>query len=226
MNRLAIVLAIALAASACVKVSDSAKISEVHSSDAPQVSEKANAHERDQSLVLLTEAIRNLGTVKTFRASMISDRKQEGVIESSVSAVLPDRFHVVNDSLEVKVIGSDLYRKFPDGSWRKTSQSTDITSLLDPKKLEAYLSSAVEVKLVGEEEFNGVPSQVYEASLPHIPSSRGAHGDLQPFAARVWVGKQDGLPRKLEGTALLSQIRTEVVYYDYNTKIRVQPPAL
>ncbi|HEX5736686.1 MAG TPA: hypothetical protein VF131_27895 [Blastocatellia bacterium] len=219
MNRLAFLLAGALVASAC------AKAPEDHSPAAPQVSEKADAGDRDQSLESLTRAFRNLGAVKTFRANMLSDRKQEGIIESKVTAVLPDRFHLVNDSLEVKVIGSDLYRRFPDGSWKKASQSTDITGLLDPKKLEAYISSAVEIKLVGEEELDGVPSEVYEASLPHIPATRGAHDRLQPFAAKVWVSKQDRLPRKLEGTALVSQVRTEVVYYDYNAKIKVQPPA-
>ncbi len=226
MNRLAIILAFALVASAC------AKIPEDNSPAAPQVSEKADTREqdqsrerdqaqRDQSLGLLTKAFRNLGAVKTFRASMLSDRKREGTIESKVTAVLPDRFHVVNDRLEVKIIGSDLYRKFPDGSWKKAPQSTDITGLLDPKKLETYISSAVEIKLVGEEEFGGVVSEVFEVSLPHIPARRGAHDQLQPFAAKVWVGKRDGLPRKLEGTALLSQVRTEVVYYDYNAKIRL-----
>ncbi len=219
MNRLAILLAFALIASAC------AKVPEDNSTVAPQVSEQTDARERDQSLELLKKAFRNLGAVKTFRASMLSDRKQEGVIKSKVTAVLPDRFHLVNDSLEVKVIGSDLYRRFPDGSWKKAPHSTEITGLLDPKKLEAYISSAVEIKLIGEEELNGLPSEVYEASLPHIPANRGAHDRLQPFAAKVWISKQDRLPRKLEGTALLSQVRTEVVYYDYNAKIKVQPPA-
>lgn len=225
MKRLIILLAAVLAASACAKAPEDVKPSEVQSSVSTQVSEKLNADGRDQSLDLLTKAFHNLGAVKTFRANMTSDRKQEGVIQTTVSAVLPDRFHVVNSNIDVKVIGPNLYSKFPDGSWKKVSQSTDITSLLDPKKLEAYLSSASEVKLIGEEEFNGVSSEVFEASLPHIPATRGAHDPLQPFAARIWIGKQDGLPRKLEGTALLSQVRTEVVYYDYNAKLRVQPPA-
>lgn len=171
----------------------------------------------------LAAAFRNLASVKTYKAKMVSDRKQEGVFETSVSAVLPDRFYLVNSNLEVKVIGDVMFRKFPNGQWQKLQQPADVTNLIDPAKLEQYVSSATEVKFIGSEDLNG-PSQIYEASFDRSPASRIPHGQSQPYVARVWIGQADGLPRKFEGAELVSQVKTEILYYDYNASITINPP--
>ncbi|HKS39304.1 MAG TPA: hypothetical protein VJX74_01735 [Blastocatellia bacterium] len=210
---------ISLIVGGCTKPAESIPATEPSkTAQQPVSSASADSHS-------LTTAFRNLAAIKTYKAKMVSDRRQEGTIQTSVSAVLPDRFHLINSAIELKVIGDEAFRKFPDGRWQKLPKISDATNLIDPARLEQYISSATEVKLIGSEDLNGL-SQIYEARFDHIPASRTSHGQIQPYVARVWVGQSDGLPRKFEGEEVVSQVKTAIFYYDYNdTGITIKPPA-
>jgi hypothetical protein len=213
-----ILAAICLLAGGCAKPPESASGGEAPK---PALQPAAPPGQDSRSLAA---AFRNLAAVKTYRARMVSDRKQEGVFQTSVTAVLPDRFYLVNPDIEVKVIRDEAFMKLPNGRWQKLPQPSDATNLIDPARLERYVSSATKVELVGSEDMNG-PSQIYEASFDRSPASRIPHSQPEPYVARVWIGQSDGLPRKFEGAELVSQVKTEIFYYDYNASITIKPPA-
>ena len=172
----------------------------------------------------LAKAWRALARVKTFRALMTATGGGEDKVETRTEAALPDRFHVFNADYELVILGPEVYRKLPGGSWEKSPTGLAVTSLTDPKKLEDYLKTA-KVTLVGAETLDGAPVRVFQAVAPYMPARKSVHDDPDPFHMKIWVGASDGLPRRLEGTVLSTQTRTAVAFYDYNAKLAVRKPA-
>jgi hypothetical protein len=172
----------------------------------------------------LTKACRALAAVKSFRALMTTSGGDDATVETRTEAALPDRFHVYNADYELIIVGTEVYRKLPGGSWQASPTGLAITSLTDPKKLEEYIKSA-QVAPVGTETLDGSPVRVYQAAAPRSPARKSVHDDPDPFLMKIWVGISDGLPRRLEGTVLGTQTKTSVVYYDYNAKLAVNKPA-
>jgi len=191
---------------------------------APQPAERAAANAPDASADL-AKAWRALAAVKSFRTLMTTTGGGGAAaqVETRTEAALPDRFHVFNADYELIIIGTEVYRRLPGGSWQKSPTGLAVTSLTDPKKLEEYLKSA-KVTLVGSEMLDGAPVRVYQAAAPLSPARTSVHDDPDPFDMKIWVGTSDGLPRRLEGTVLSTRSKTAVVYYDYNAKIAVKKP--
>jgi hypothetical protein len=192
------------------------------SASLPAAAPPANA--ASSGLAALNRALDRMTAIKTFRASMTTSGLKEGKVETRIEAVLPDRFHVTNDQFELTLVGSDVYRKSPAGLWEKSITGSALTTLLDPKKLEEYLATSNEVKLLRSETLDNTLTQVYEIRADHLPPKKSPHEVSNPFIARVWVAVSDGLPRKLEGIAQRTRVKTTVVYYDYNARITINRP--
>jgi hypothetical protein len=171
----------------------------------------------------LKKACRALASTRTFRTLMTATGDGGQQIETRTDAALPDRFHVSNADYELVIIGSEVYRKLPGGSWQPSPTGLAVTSLTDPKKLEEYLATS-RVMLVGTEQLAGSEARVYLAAAPRSPARKSVHDDPDPFLMKIWVGSSDGLPRRLEGTVLSTKTKTSVVYYDFNAKIAVKRP--
>jgi hypothetical protein len=172
-------------------------------------------------------AVRELGAARSFRAYMTTIGKpSEGVI-TKTDVILPDRFRIVSKQYEIITVGTDTYMKLSNQEWQKLSAGTsaggDVTNLTDPKKLEAYLSTATEITSLGLGKLDGAAVQVYQARFNYLPSSK-AHLNPQPFTARLWVGESDGRLRKLEGKAAHSPSTTTVYYYDYDARFDISLP--
>ena len=189
---------------------------------APKPAEAAPAAKAPDASADLAKACRALAAVKSFRALMTTGDGGEK-IETRTEAELPDRFHVFNADYELIILGSEVYRRLPGGSWQTSPTGLAVTSLTDPRKLEEYLKTA-KVTLVGTETLAGSQVRVYQAAAARSPARKSVHDDPDPFYLKVWVGSADGLPRRLEGTVLSTQTKTSVVYYDYNAKLSVKRP--
>ncbi|MFN8526118.1 MAG: hypothetical protein U0821_23700 [Chloroflexota bacterium] len=191
----------------------------------------------------LTSAFRGWGTTKSFRAK-ITTTGIPGIEQSEmkIEVAMPDRFHSDNGRMEMIKVGQDLFVKLPTG-WQKISQNMDI-DLANPKKFEAEIGAQTDVRLVGADVFEGTPCKVYEYT-----STLGAAGQTAPpqnvnpavakalakaeanapskpqsYTAKVWIAVADNLPRKAESKDPSSDVKSTIVYYDFNAPITINPP--
>ena len=172
---------------------------------------------------LALAAVRKLATVHSFRASLTTTGTRSESMIAKMDVVLPDRFHIVSSKYELISVGTDTYLKLPDQEWRKSSSSLDITNLTDPKKLEAYLSTAIDIVALSPGMLDGATVHIYQAKFRHPPTSK-SHMMSQPFSVQLWVGEADGRLRMLEGKPAHSLSTTTVVYYDYDARLNVVVP--
>lgn len=184
----------------------------------------ADAPASPEASAELAKAFRALAGVKSFRSLMTTTGAGQDSVETRTEAALPDRFHVFNAEYELIIVGAEVYRRLPGGSWQTSPTGLAVTSLTDPKKLEEYLKTA-KVVPVGTETLDGAAARVYLAAAPRSPARKSVHDDADPFLMKIWVGSSDGLPRRLEGTVLSTKTKTAVTYYDHGAKIAVTRPA-
>jgi hypothetical protein len=173
-------------------------------------------------------AIRKLAEAHSFRATMTTTQQATtrtaiGPIRTNLEIVLPNSFRVSGEEYQAIIIGPDSYLKLPGRAWEKTVSPPEVTNLTDPKKLEDYLSTALEIKTVDPPAAGSAADHVYQARLKYPPTSK-AHLLVQPFNVKLWIGRTDGRLRKIEGVAAHSQSRTTVVFYDYDARLEIAPP--
>ena len=140
--------------------------------------------------------------VKSVRARVEID-SPNGPASAQFEAVQPDRFHMSTRGIEVIAIGSDTYMRIQGAGWEKqqanSAQAFSLKGIMGDELLKGGTP-----KLVGTEKIGGIDTDVYE-----VTSALGV-----PGTARVWIGKSDGLPRKLTGN--LGGITMNVTFYDFN----------
>lgn len=179
--------------------------------------------------------------VKSFRARMIMTGVPQGPIETRIDYVMPDRVRIVSQGMEMIMIGSTAYSKMPGNDWTTSKLETPF-SFDGVRKISEDLNSTTDVKEVGTEVVDGVNTRIYQylSTLNGQPDSgregqsgsggqpgSGGSGVRAPGAgtatAKVWID-DGGLPRKLETQQGGSQLRTTILYYDYNADFSVDPP--
>jgi hypothetical protein len=174
---------------------------------------------------LLSKSYAAMGTVKSFRARMLTTGLAGGAErELKIDVVMPDRFHMTGERTEMILVGSTAWMKL-GSQWQKIASGLDI-DFADPKKMGDKLGGSTEVKLVGPDLLDGPPTLVYQYTwTAPAPAGAAAGTPARPesYSSKVWIAVADDLPRKLEGEA--SGMKTTVTYYDYNAPITVTPPA-
>jgi hypothetical protein len=139
-------------------------------------------------------------------------------VKTDLEFVAPDRFRIkTGPGLETIVIGKDVYLSM-NGSFEKLPGAMD-GSIPDlratfNKEGRKWFS---DVKYVGEESVGGKPSLVYEYK------NKG-EGNLGENDSKIWVGKDDGLPLKIESRYKRGNLKTMVIEYEYDPNIKIEAP--
>jgi hypothetical protein len=155
--------------------------------------------------------------LKSLRARMSID-SPNGRIEALIEAVQPNRVRMkAGNGIELVTVGGNAYMKTPGTGWEKmpanSAQPFSFKGLMGDEFLKGG-----EASLVGAEKSDGLDTDVYD-----VTSAMGLTG-----TARVWIGKADGLPRRLAGTIGGGDgtgIPMVVTFYDFNKDdISIQAP--
>lgn len=151
--------------------------------------------------------------VKTYRMKGVA----EGEEVFSTEYVLPDKTHTKSEVMGMKVetivIGNTTYTKIGDGSWQKEeAEETTPPKMEMPDATEwaEEIAAGVEIKEIGTETVEGVKCKVFEI--------RSGEEEAEPVRYYIYIGVSDNLPRKI------GMGETEIIYYDYNAPIEIEPP--
>jgi len=140
--------------------------------------------------------------LKSLRARITMD-SPAGHVEAMFEAVQPNRFHMTANAIEFISIGDSIYVKAAGMGWQK--QAVGSSSALSFKGIlnNDFLKGGTPV-FVDTEKIDGIDADVYD-----VTSATG-----QNDTVRVWIGKSDGLPRKLSGN--INGMSMVVHFYDFN----------
>jgi hypothetical protein len=120
------------------------------------------------------------------------------------------------------IVGKDTFMKQNNGAWQRfpVDMSQMIGAFRDPKFIDEIAKSS-DVKLVGADTLDGAPMLVYEYTLDN------AAGMKIKTHAKTWVAVADGLPRKSESEGEFGGVKTttRMTVSDYNSDIKIEPPA-
>ncbi|HKP70368.1 MAG TPA: hypothetical protein VJV05_13865 [Pyrinomonadaceae bacterium] len=167
----------------------------------------------------VVQASRKFLALPYFTANM------EGVgqtdIKSKVAYAAPDRFHVkytggTGQGMEMISIGNDMYMN-ANGKWSKMpSSGTSMPNLRD-SFTEEGLKSLTEVKFEGEDTLDG------QSALTYSYKNVTPVGNY-PFTSKIWVGKEDGVPKKLYVEYSNGTLKNMTIRYDTETPVTIEPP--
>ncbi len=143
-------------------------------------------------------------------------------LHSKVEYAEPDRFHIsylggTGAGMEMIVIGNQMYMK-TGGGWTKSPSAAgaSIPNLRD-SFTEEGLKTLGEAKFEGDDTVDGKPALVY--SYKNVTPKGG-----YPFHSKIWVGKNTGLPMKIEVNYENGTLKQMTVNYDTDSPVTIEPP--
>ncbi len=151
-----------------------------------------------------------------MRAKMISTGGTTGTQEMTLELVMPNKFHMTSKDaagkeLEMYLIGTTFYMKVGT-KWQKVAIPAGMNfDFANPTKVAATMGAQKDVKFVGAEVLDGVPTLIYQ------------YTSTTKAVTKVWIGALDSLPRKSESEPKAGQ-KTTVTFYDYNASITITAP--
>jgi hypothetical protein len=154
--------------------------------------------------------------VTSFRARVLN-ALPNAQTEILLEVVQPDRFHSsIGGQIEMIAVGSNSYVKVSGSAWMKApGADAGGVSLQDiSSKVFHGVQSA---KPAGTETIDGVETNIFDV-VSAAPN--GAK-----VKQRVWAGKSDGLPRKIEESRGTAPPVT-IFFYDYDESISIEEPSL
>lgn len=164
----------------------------------------------------LSNAFRAWGAVKSLRAKMTTTGGTTGTQEMTMEMVMPNKFHMTSrdaagKELEMYLIGTTFYMKVGT-KWQKMTMPAGMNlDFANPQKVAASMGLQKDVKFVGAEVLDGVPTLIYQ------------YTSTQKYVTKVWIGALDSLPRKSESEPKAGP-KTTVIFYDYNANITIAAP--
>ena len=167
----------------------------------------------------VVEASRKFLALPYFTAHMEGVGQTE--IKSQVAYSAPDRFHVkytggTGAGMEMISIGKDMYMNV-NGKWSKMpSSGTSMPNLRD-SFTEEGLKTLTDVKFEGEDTIDGEPALAYSYKNTTPVGN-------YPFTSKIWVGKDDGVPRKLYVEYTNGTLKNMTITYDTETPVTIESP--
>ena len=205
-------------AASCGRISNLVTKTESNSNDGSTSGNNpvtASANPRDDVI----RASKKFTEQNSFQATM--DGKGSKDMHIELGYIAPDRYHIKNaPAMESIIIGKDTYLKI-GGAWKKFSANLSESI---PKMRDAFteegMKSLGEVEYVGEDAVNGKSALLYRYQGSAIK-------DGASYTSKLWVGKDSGLPLKIEveypaGGALKQMTTT----YDYDAKVAIESPTV
>lgn len=176
---------------------------------------------------VLENVFTQLEKVKSLRMRMKATNLQNEERETVIETVRPNRLRLRSTGIEMITIGSTIYFKTANEPWKmKATDESVVNNALNPKDLIKMALNAPGVSMsawaVGEEVLAGTPTTIYEITM----EERGKSNQLISSSIRMWVGKSDELPRKMEFSMPGSAMKMSVTYGDFNAKIVINAPRM
>ena len=156
----------------------------------------------------------------SFSAKMVGTGVNE--LRMQVDYVAPDRYHMqylggTAVGMEIIIIGKETYMK-TGGTWRKTPGGMgEAMPTLRDSFTEEGLKTLNDVKFDGDDTVAGKPALVY--SYKNV-TPQGNY----PFHSKIWIGKDTGLPMKIEVNYENGTLKQMNVAYDTETPISIERP--
>jgi outer membrane lipoprotein-sorting protein len=153
---------------------------------------------------------------RSFRAKMVGSGQTPMNME--LEFVAPDRFRIKNTNApDMVIVGKNVYIE-NEGRWQKIPGDLG-SSVLDMRKAwdEEGRKWFTDVKYVGEDTANGMPAYVYTYH------NKGAEG-VGENDSKIWIGKSNGLPVRIEANYKKGTLRSMTIDYDYDADISIEPP--
>jgi hypothetical protein len=157
----------------------------------------------------LNDAVKRLDSAYPYRLTFTQSATDKPPTKWVVEYAAADRFHVREGDGEWIKIGESAFTK-SQGAWKKDSSSStgmfsENVGIEMVKIIERIwaLGRWKEVRSIGKEPINGVPSYAYSFK---VESTVGGE-----ITSKAWIGAADGLPRRLDRT-LANQSKQQVVY--------------
>jgi hypothetical protein len=185
-------------------------------------------------------AYRGMVQAKSYRMKIMSpDATGKMATLETIEVIPPDRSHVVLDAgggitSEYITIGNATFSKTGDAAWAKLPVDTATGAgskpdLTDSKSIDEFRKSVSDVHLVGAENLDGNPTQVYQFKVSRTMTST-AGTTLITGVGKLWVAVSDGLPRKADSDSTMqfsgrsTAVKSTILYYDYNADIKIEAP--
>ena len=172
------------------------------------------------------KALTAMFAAKSFRARLTTTTGNVMDMEF----VAPDRFHTKGQSQsegqpparEMIIIGKDTFVRLGNMEWRQVPAGMGLGETVQQFRpdVTSEMMKREDIKFIGPDVLDGSPVLVYQYKL------KGEEQHLW----KMWIGSSDGLPRKNESEAETDsegkpiKTRMNVIYYDYNTNIKIEPP--
>jgi hypothetical protein len=157
-----------------------------------------------------------MGRITSFRARVINALPN---LQSEVTLEItfPDRFHAsVAGQVEIIGVGANIYVKPAGQRWMRSSE-VDSRAMRFGDSIKEAFANIRSARLVGTETLDGVAMNIFEVS--------SVEKDGRTVRERIWVGKSDSLPRKIEQHQNSGPTPT-FFFYDYNAAISIEEPAV
>ena len=177
----------------------------------------------------LGDALRKLKTAYPYRLTEIVSATMNGQTAMQpttrvVDFAAPDRSHMKwtggsGSDMEMITIG-DKHYWYSDGKWTESPGKSAEERAKRGMQMEKMLVEATkDVKYVGSETINGVPSFAYTYSMEMNLSGNNYTG-----TGKAWVGA-DGLPHQNDSVFKFSSYEQKShIVYEYNVNIKVEKP--
>ncbi len=170
----------------------------------------------------LGDALRKLKTAYPYRltetTSSIVDGQAAGPTYTRLAEfAAPDRSHVKISSasasdVETIHIGDRQYW-YSNGKWSENGDQSAVEKSKRHEDLEKKLAEATkEVKYVGPETINGLPSFAYTFSLEMT-----VQGQMWTGTGKAWVGAADGLPHQIDSEFQVGKYRKNRISFTNTT---------
>lgn len=183
----------------------------------------------DKPLDAMLKAVHAQLDAKSYRGHIETTASNGTTSKLLVEYAAPDRYHLSTESqtngrqfnIEYIIVGKDTYMKTNNGAWARfpVDMSSMLTSIRNPRMMDE-LTKGADVRLVGADTLDGVPTLVYEYTM------NNAAGMNIKSTAKTWVAIADGLPRKTESESDFNGVKTKSVatITDYNSDIKIELP--
>lgn len=173
---------------------------------------------------VMEKAFAQLEKVKSMRTRLIFSSPNEER-ETLIEMVRPNRVRVSAEGMEMITVGTTAYFKVNNEPWQKASNPVLAQSLSQKDMIKMMLNMegvSISGWAIGEEVIAGAPTVVYDISFDDRTGSRGPTSGT----IRMWIGKNDDLPRKMDFGALGAGLRMSISYEDFNKNIVINPPRM
>jgi hypothetical protein len=175
---------------------------------------------------VLENTFAQLEKVKSLRMRMKITTLQNEERETIIETVLPNRTRFRSNGVEMIRIGTTVYYRTNTEPWKTKTDAPNAAEAFNPKDMLQMALSAPGISLsawiVGEEVLAGTPTTVYEITI----EEKKNNDKVIPSTIRLWIGKNDKLPRKMNFSSPNAELRMSVSYADFNTNIVINAPRM